>query len=275
MILYNQLNIITLLNGVKTAKNIEKGDILIGDDPLIVINTESKIYTSYNLVSEWSESIVISDKSQLYLYNIFTESYINISVSEYLKKPLIWKEKHKLAILPIKFIKMPIKNDPYLVGMLISQTNPDITKKYISSLKKLDNTEISEIMDYKIIPDAYLYNEYDIRMDLLRGIVEDKIIRQPDIKISKSYYISKIPVFNDNISLEINDKNLLEQIKFLSRSLAIKCYNKGNIIYIDFNNKKNMFLCDFKLEQNKANTYIFIDLYKSGLTICSNGIPVG
>ena len=275
MLLHDELNIVTLLNGVKTSKNIVKGDILIGEEPLIVIGVEAKIYTSYNLVSEWAEHMLLSDKNILYLYNIFTESYINITVSEYLKKPLIWREKHKLAIIPISFIKKPTKNDPYLIGMMINQCDSQIINKYINTLRKIDNKELSEIMDYKFIPDDYLYNDYDIRLDLLRGIVEDKIVKKPTKIREISYYTSKIPLFNDNISLEISDKNLLEQIKFLARSLAIKCYSKNNILYIDFNNKKNIFLCDFKLEQSKANTYMYIELYKNGLTFSASAIPVG
>jgi hypothetical protein len=68
MLLHDELNIVTLLNGVKTSKNIVKGDILIGEEPLIVIGVEAKIYTSYNIISEWAEPMLLSDKNILYLY---------------------------------------------------------------------------------------------------------------------------------------------------------------------------------------------------------------
>ena len=194
--LHPDTQILMYLGGMKAAKNIVRGDILMGDDsqPRIVLSTTSGVDQMYKITPEYSEPFIVNEPHVLTLYNEFTEHTSDIPLNEYLEKSDTWRAKHKMFCVPVEYARANVKNDPYLVGILLNSqltTVDDIIKEYLTNrldnlssyvngiadikmlnLSTIDKTEIAYLLNHRYIPDAYLYNSRENRYKLLKGFIE-------------------------------------------------------------------------------------------------------
>jgi hypothetical protein len=190
------------LGGMKSAKHINRGDVLMGDDSSARIVT--KVITSsdmmFRITPEYTEHFIVSASHVLIMYNEFTDKVIDMPLSEYMDQPDTWKLKHKMYCVPVDYDAQDVKNDPYLVGILLSSKTDSIdgtVKEYLTrrldnlasfvnglsdakSLTKvdIDKDEIEYLLNHRYIPDNYLYNTRENRHKLLRGFIESNKQRQ-------------------------------------------------------------------------------------------------
>lgn len=214
--LHPNTQILMYLGGMKAAKDIIRGDILMGDDsqPRIVISTNTGRDCMYKITPEYSEPFIVNEPHVITLYNEFTEHTSDIPLNEYLKKSESWKSKHKMFCVPVEYAKVPTKNDPYLVGILLnskSNTVDEVVKEYLTSrldnlasyvsgvsdirtlnLSTIDKNEIAYLLNHRYIPDTYLYNNRENRYKLLRGFIEVTRERKP-VEQQRSRSLERTP----------------------------------------------------------------------------------
>ena len=207
--LHPDTQLLLYLGGMKAAKNVIRGDVLMGDDnsPRIVLAGNSGYDQLYRVIPEIGEPFVITDSHVLSLYNEHTDKITDISLEKYMAKSPLWKIKHKLYSKPVEYPQQPIKNDPYMVGILLAgekKSIDDVIKEYLSkvldsvaynvsanrhvrTLDTIDKDEIEYLLNYKYIPDEYLYNTREIRLNLLKGFyAAATYVEKPDKKITRS-----------------------------------------------------------------------------------------
>lgn len=208
--------ILMYLGGMKAAKDILRGDILMGDDsqPRIVLSTTTGRDCMYKITPEYSEPFIVNEPHVITLYNEFTEHASDIPLNEYLKKSETWKAKHKMFCVPVEYAKTPTKNDPYLVGILLnskSNTVDDIVKEYLTNrldnlasyvsgmsdirslnVSTIDREEIAYLLNHRYIPDCYLYNSRENRYKLLKGFIEVTRERKP-VEQQRSRSLERTP----------------------------------------------------------------------------------
>lgn len=192
--LHPDTQVLLFFGGMKAAKNIIRGDILMGDDnqPRIVMNTTSGTDQLYKIVPELGEPFIVNSVHILTLYNEFTGQTVDIPLNEYLTKADSWKSKYKLFSKPVEYQRQQVKNDPYLVGLLLGskkKSMDEVIKEYLSkkldeitkcvqsgkppaALEAIDKTEIAYLLNHKYIPDVYLYNTREVRYKLFKGYYE-------------------------------------------------------------------------------------------------------
>jgi len=237
--LHPDTEVLLFFGGIKRAKDIVKGDILIGDNgmPRIVMSTTNGIDTMYKIKLENGESFIVNEPHVLTLYNDVKGVY-DIPLNEYITANAINKGVVEKGIyrrdsnvvnnnnannnnanymfsVPVEYTKQEIKNDPFLIGIVLAKNKKsNITtankisarldkaytvekalKLYLS--KKLDyietcieNTnlvpinsttvdsdELKQVIHHGYIPNSYLYNTREVRHRLLKGLYENS--KQP------------------------------------------------------------------------------------------------
>lgn len=192
--LHPDTQVLLFFNGMKAAKNIVRGDILMGDDnqPRIVMSTTSGTDKMFKVIPELGDPFIVNSVHTLTLYNEFTYECIDIPLNEYMVKPNSWKTKYKLFSKPVEYQKQQVKNDPYLVGLLLGskkKSMDEIIKDYLSkkldeityclqlgnvpsAIEIIDKNEIAYLLNHKHIPEEYLYNSREVRHKLLKGYYE-------------------------------------------------------------------------------------------------------
>lgn len=164
---------------------------------------------------------------------------------------------------PIKFKKIEVNIDPYVLGVIlgdgmlvgsnimISNSEKDIIDKFqkrIGSdyeLKQRNNNDYAIIYKPKynqnplkdelvkmglygkhsfdkFIPKEYLFNSVEVRVDLLKGLIDT------DGSVRQSYY-----------EYSTTSKQLANDVKFLVQSLGGTCKVKERQTYYTYNNKRN------------------------------------
>jgi len=141
------------------------------------------------------------------------DSIIDIEIKDYIKRSREWKIAFGGYKVGVDYPKKEVWTDPYEFGMLIRNLVLNYSEDVISHF------------DSKYIPDEYLFNTREVRLELLAGLID-----------TDSHRDSK----NDTFSVIQKNIILANNIMFLSRSLGFKSYiskYKGetdlyNIIYI-------------------------------------------
>lgn len=203
--LHPDTQVLMFFGGMKAAKNIARGDILMGDDntPRIVMSATSGIDDMYKIIPEVGDSFITNSCHVLTLHNPQSGQTVDIPLNEYVSKSDVWKTKHLLFSKPVEYQKQVIKNDPYLVGLLLgaeTKSMDEIVKEFLSKklddisssvrgkkpskIEVIDRTEIEYLINHRYIPDEYLYNTREIRFKLLRGYYEA-------VAFEKSHPVSK------------------------------------------------------------------------------------
>lgn len=180
--------------GAKPAKMLKRGDILMltNSQPSIVISIESKYDIMHTIVPDIGDSFVIGENQTITCYNGSTDRTISIKLEEYLLKDIEWKRNYQLVQYSVSYQRSNVKNDPYLIGLLVAKyanTIEETIKFYLLNkldslsnfintndlkslnLSDINNGELDEIYKSGMIPDVYLYNARESRVRLLQGIV--------------------------------------------------------------------------------------------------------
>jgi hypothetical protein len=191
------------------------------------------------------------DDANHHLFNMVSsqEQIVEITVNDYLTLSKHIRNKLKGYKSGVDFIEKKLLFDPYIIGLWLGDgtsakpeiTNQDSTilfylrnklKEYKLNLyhrnnytyyigcdtktntRKKHNTFINilniyNLINNKHIPDVYKINSRDNRLKLLAGLID-----------SDGYYNRKMK----NYELTLKNKNLSEDIVYLSRSLGYACY---------------------------------------------------
>ena len=201
---YNK--ILLFFGGMKAAKDIKKGDILIGDDytPRIVMNTNKGTDKMYKIIPEMSDTFIVNEPHVMTLYDELIDSVVDIPLNEFMQKTESYKSRHSLFSIPIEYQRQEIKNDPYMIGVLLNSKSTvieDIMKEYLNNrleninkyisgknnitslnLNSINNEELSYLVNNKYIPDEYLFNTREIRFKLLHGFLDAYFHKNKKIK---------------------------------------------------------------------------------------------
>jgi hypothetical protein len=232
--LHPDTQLLMYLGGMKAVKDVKRGDILLGDDstPRIVRSVTTGVELMYKISPEYSEPFIVNESHMLTLHNEYTNTTIDISLKEYLTKSDIWKVKHKMYLVPVEYSSSDIKNDPYLVGILLNgkckfNSTDEVVKEYLTrrldnlssyinglsdaksiNVTFIDKEEISYLLDHRYIPDSYIYNNREIRYKLLKGFIESEN-KKSEVKSAKSgsarsrsQSVTKTPNFQSKSSLK-------------------------------------------------------------------------
>lgn len=194
--------VLLYFGGMKAAKHVIKGDILMGHDstPHIVVSVTTSSSELFNVKIIDNENIIVTKHHIFMLYSKVTNEQVPLSIESYLTKSETFRSKHSILASIIEYQQQDIQNDPSLIGLTISSklsNFTEIVRRYLN--KKLDDIsstgiarpvdvdgidqkEIIPLLSAKYIPDNYLYNTKNIRQRLLIAIVETK---QDDRKAEK------------------------------------------------------------------------------------------
>jgi hypothetical protein len=194
--LHPDTQILLFFGGMKAAKDIKKGDILIGDDytPRIVMNTTEGTDKMYKIIPEMSDTFIVNEPHVMTLYDELINCVVDIPLNEFMQKTESYKNRHSLFSIPIEYQRQDIKNDPYMIGVLLnskSKNIEDIMKEYLNNrleniskyingvhdvtslnLSAINNDELAYLINNRYIPDEYLFNTREIRFKLLHGFLD-------------------------------------------------------------------------------------------------------
>lgn len=211
--LYLDTDIKLYFGGSKRAADIKRGDILMSttSQPLVVLGIESKHDTMYELIIN-NNSFVLGESHILELYNTSTDRVTEISIADFLLKDVEWKKNYQLMQSTLNYPFADIKNDPYLIGLIVGSNNmklEDIIKQYLLNkldhlskfvnesndlkmlnLSDINDKELNNLLETRHISDHYLYNSRDNRMRLLQGILSAQNINNGRGR-SKSIMVNK------------------------------------------------------------------------------------
>jgi hypothetical protein len=195
--LYLDTDIKLYFGGSKQAADIKRGDILMSttSQPLVVLGIESKHDVMYELrpILPNNNSFILGESHIIELYNTSTDRVIEISIADFLLKDVEWKKNYQLMQSTLNYPFADIKNDPYLIGLIVGSNNmrlEDIIKQYLLNkldhlskfvnetndlkmlnLSDINDKELNNLLETRHIADEYLYNSRDNRMRLLQGIL--------------------------------------------------------------------------------------------------------
>lgn len=184
---------------IVSVEDICIGDCLIGSDGKFT--NIKKIFNGYGKLYKIDQenglSYIVTDFYKI-PFCFSNNKKIELTIDEYQKLDKLEKNKLYVYKTNIDFDKKElIYGDPYDYGMRIDETN-----------------QLS-------IHNSYKYNTKNIRLELLAGLIDSfGLLENPDI-----------------YQFNITNKELLDDIVFISRSLGLKTYIKS-IVYSD--TKKNV-----------------------------------
>ena len=194
--LHPDTQILLFFGGIKAAKDIKKGDILIGDDytPRIVMNTTEGTDKMYKIIPEMSDTFIVNEPHVMTLYDELINCVVDVPLNEFMQKTESYKNRHSLFSIPVEYQRQNIKNDPYMIGVLLnskSKNIEDIMKEYLNNrleniskyvngvhavtslnLNSIDNDELAYLINNRYIPDEYLFNTREVRFKLLHGFLD-------------------------------------------------------------------------------------------------------
>lgn len=244
-------DILLYFGGIKKAKDIQRADILVGDDnqPRIVKNINSGQGLLYKIIPETNDEFIINLSHNLTLYNESSGRTIDIILEDYLNKDNTWRKAYKLIHTPISYEKQDIKNEPYIIGLLTGKTIEFESDKgaqiaeadYKSQYK---NNIASELLR------RYLFKKLDKLSQFIHGNMSFKNLNITDLdydeilQINETKYIPDNYIFNNKqvrtaLLNGIIDITKVEDGK-LKRSRSMERLQR----IIDKNNKKVSFISD-------------------------------
>ena len=192
--LHPDTQILLFFGGIKAAKDIKQGDILIGDDytPRIVMSTTTGTDKMYKIIPDASEPFIVNEPHVMTLYDKLINCVVDIPLNEFMGKTESYKNRHSLFSIPVEYQRQEIKNDPYMIGVLLNSKSTvidNILKEYLNNrleniskyvngsntalnLNSIDKEELAYLINNRYIPDSYLFNTRDIRYKLLNGFLD-------------------------------------------------------------------------------------------------------
>ena len=215
---------------LKKVEHIRVGDLLMGDDstPRTVLSICHGYDSMYKIRQLNGEDYTVNAPHILSLINTNHEK-VDIPVSELLELEISSYKGYKV---PVNFPSRPIDIDPYLIGFWSVYPNmgleiSDFFYQKLSELCILLNKNFSEQLTMignflkdvrtKYIPDRYLRNTREIRLQVLAGALDA---------------VAQYDFGSDSYTLESSGA-ITSDIAYLARSLGFETNKKITMKYLD------------------------------------------
>lgn len=126
---------------VKKVEDIQKGEILMGDDssPREVLSLARGKDDMFNVVPVKGDAFTCNKAHILSLKNTVTKEIVNITIEDYLKQNKNFKHLHKLYRVGVDYPEKKVLVDPYFIGLWLGDGNSKNTGV---------TTADTEIVDY-------------------------------------------------------------------------------------------------------------------------------
>lgn len=116
----------------KAVEDIQDGEYVMGDDstPRLVYGTTNGEEEMYEITPNKGKPWRVNASHVLVLIDSVTKQVVEIAVREYLNKSDHWRATKKLYRVPVRYDRMPVKIDPYFMGLWLGDgnaTSPTIT----------------------------------------------------------------------------------------------------------------------------------------------------
>jgi thymidine kinase len=121
---------IIMLNGeVKRVEDIQKGDIIMGDDstPRTILSTTRGVGTLYKIKQKYGESYIVNEEHILSLKCPLTKKIVNVSVYDYLTDGKY--KRYTGYIADVEFSEKEV-NDPFMMGVCIGNGTEEMPTEY-------------------------------------------------------------------------------------------------------------------------------------------------
>lgn len=271
---------------IKNVQDVKEGDIVMGDDSTArnVIEICNNFDEMYKIIPYKGETYTVNKQHKLVLKSS-TSEIVEITVENYLKETKNFKNNMKIFRNVVEFKKQDLDIDPYIVGLLFSNTvNADdkkfsnyletylLREEYDINLENIKNPEekllsnnekklINFMKDNNIlfrtyIPRNYIINSIENRLKLLAGIFDI------DGSIEKDRYIfnHKNETIFDDIVFILRSVGFLAKKRVIQEKSGMKYYKciiyGGNINKIPFKNNKNKLNNSYKIEKYNQSGFI-------------------
>lgn len=232
---------------LKKVEDIVIGDKIMGDDstPRNVISLGSNYSNMYKITMDDDTYFTCNEEHILYLYNINDKNFIKITVGNYLKQDEDFKKNHRMIKNKILYKYKKVDINPYFVGLYLSNKNKTLHTIELNKLNnKFFNNKKFKILDKieknKEFLNDYIFNNEDIRLKLLSGIIDGRgfIKSNNEIEILCNNLEKTNFIIDLSRSLGFYTK---KYTKFIKNKEFYKIYIHGNIEKIPLKNKKNHF----------------------------------
>lgn len=192
---------------IKKVQDVKVGDVVMGDDstPRNVMSTHTGKGMMYKVVPTKGDPYVVNGEHILCLKQTGNDGkYFNISVKEFITKPQDFQRKSLGYRTGVNFTeKKPMGINPYTLGVWLGDSLRlnDIVKYWLKYYGLFYN---------KYIPLEYKANLRDVRLELLAGLID-----------------ADGSIFNNNhCEFSSGNKQLVEEVAYLARSLGFSAYIK-------------------------------------------------
>lgn len=195
----------------RKVENVKVGDQVMGDDssPRNVLELCHNKEIMYNVILEDDKIVKVNKNHILSLKS--GDKLVDITVKDYLEKPVEFQEKYKWYRVGVNFPEKPLEMEPYTFGVWLGNTDTNTeTAMYPESiLRFLDENNLQQ---YKYIPSQFKINSVDNRMQLLAGLIDG----------NGSSFDGEYIKF-----IVKNNEKLADDVVFLGRSLCLSVYKEN------------------------------------------------
>lgn len=181
------------------VSELKIGDIVITEDskPNVVKSIKKDKETSaIKIIPEIGDSFISNVDSMFAMFSKTSKKIIDYPLNGFLSRDLVHCKNYSLVSVHINYARQELKNDSYLVGMIagrcvndFNSTVKDFLARKLDKLsdiiavksdeksvgKKIDMAELTAILKDKKIPEKYIYNIRNERLNLLKGIIDSQI----------------------------------------------------------------------------------------------------
>jgi Hom_end-associated Hint len=248
---YNELCIMS--DGrTKPVQDIAPGDELMGDDsmPRRVISTTKGRGNLYRIYPAKGESFVCNGAHILCLKSSLSDEIVEVSVEDFIRWPRQRRHSARLYRVPVEFSPREVTVDPYWLGLWLGDgtaiRTPITTASHARAHEysftvrrrgyKRDNPLRKLLQAYgfpmrgkkceKFIPDDFLYNSREIRLQLLAGLLDtDGAKSNGGKKIS-----GRCKQNNGCYEITVKWERFANQIRWLAGSLGYFAQTKIKIV---------------------------------------------
>lgn len=240
---------------ITNVESVKVGDCLMGDDstPRNVIELCRNFDDMYKITplnTPGASSYVVNALHKLVLVDQSTsKQYIEITVKDFLKKPLEWQQKMSICRTAVDFKDQQFDLDAYFIGLWLgSGTISRIYDKFQYGFTPLDiNTENFLIKYFQENNINFSKKDqklsFDFDDDDLKNKLEVLLFFNPHIshlyKVNTrekrlkllAGLIDAVGTYNSNLnvySIKLNISTFMDDIIFIARSLGFMCYKTNN-----------------------------------------------
>ena len=205
------------------AKDVQSGDLLMGDDskPRKVLSVNDGTDLMFKLTLSNGESFTVNQPHVLTLYDTTLKKELDMPLDKYMT--LDRKKKRKLFMFSKSVIykRQETDNKPFMIGLAAIRHEkirkllepPDDESKTFDVYVDFDFDEIKKVYETGVIPDKYMFNSANVRLRLIRGLLE--LIKMDTV----------------NYVIKCRNDTMKDQVLFIMKSLGQSYKIDGYNIY--------------------------------------------